>query len=272
MTEARPFDDALTQVKGFGNCPICKFLSGGPATLCYLCARQTMEPLAPEGDRCPVCDQTFIADETDCRNPVCAMGERWFGGNYATAMRSGVLEAVMNTYKGAGPASPNRGWSAIFGRILVGFLDANEEAFDGVDLIVASPTYLGPGSRHGWDRIRAILEAADTEQSPTGRWAFDLADPPAVVKLAETESLVGKSYRDRRTYAEDALRAALHVPNSGRVEGKQIIVVDDLFTDGLTLREVARVLVLDGGAARVDGVSLARQPFGRRPTALISRS
>jgi predicted amidophosphoribosyltransferase len=74
----------------------------------------------------------------------------------------------------------------------------------------------------------------------------------------------GMAYRERRANAEDSLRAALHVPDPSVTRGRRIIVVDDVFTDGLTLREVARVLMAEGGAAEVLGVTLARQPFGRR--------
>jgi predicted amidophosphoribosyltransferase len=40
-----------------------------------------------------------------------------------------------------------------------------------------------------------------------------------------------------------------------------ILVYDDVFTDGHTLYEVARCLKLQGGAADVCGVTLARQIY-----------
>ena len=47
----------------------------------------------------------------------------------------------------------------------------------------------------------------------------------------------------------------------------RIVVIDDVFTDGLTLNEVARALRLQGGAERVFGVTLVRQPWiGRNQT------
>ena len=218
-----------------------------------------MEPLAAIDERCKVCDQTYLATQRDCRNPVCAMRERWFAWNYAAAVRSGVIRTALNDYK----FRDRTEWAAIFGRILVGFLDANQRLFEEVDLIVASPCYTGPGGRRTWDHIRVILTAADTEQDPSGRWPFDLADPPAVIKTAEIEPMVGKSYQERRAHAEGALRGVLEVPDPARTRGRRIVVVDDVFTDGLTLREVARVLCQEGGASEVDGVSLTRQPYGR---------
>ena len=247
----------------FGQCGRCPYLAGGSPAFCYACAHSTMEPLADLEHRCEVCDQTYAAGETACKNPVCRMGQRWFEWNYAIAMRSGTLQRVINAYKYSDPASGNRGWAAIFGRILVGFLDAHERIFESADLIVASPTFSGPGSRRSWDHIRGILEAADAEQASPGRWPFDLAETPAVTKTAETRAMTGMKYQQRKANAEGPLRDALAVPDPSRTAGRRIVVIDDVFTDGLTMREVARALRRQGRAAEVQGVTLARQPYGR---------
>lgn len=247
----------------FGACGACPYLAGGSPRFCYSCAHSTMEPLADPDRRCGVCDQTYADGEYECKNPVCGMGQRWFEWNYAIAMRSGVLQQVINAYKYSGPTSGDRGWAAIFGRILVGFLDANEPTFETADLIVASPTYTGPGGRREWDHIRGILVAADAEQASPGRWPFDLAGTPAVIKTADTPAMTGMKYQQRRVNAEGPVRGALAVPDPSRTAGRRIVVVDDVFTDGLTMREVARALRLQGRAAQVQGVTLARQPFGR---------
>lgn len=247
----------------FGQCGRCPYLSGGSPAFCYSCAHSTIEPLADLDRRCKVCDQTYIEGETACKNPVCGMSERWFEWNYAIAMRSGVLQRVINAYKYSDSSSGDRGWAAIFGRILVGFLDAREPTFESVDLIVASPTFIGPDSRRDWDHIREILVAADAEQVPPGRWPFDLAETPAVTKTADTPAMTGMKYQQRRANAEGAVRDSLMVPDQSRTKGRRIVVVDDVFTDGLTMREVARALRIQGSAAEVQGVTLARQPFGR---------
>jgi predicted amidophosphoribosyltransferase len=50
------------------------------------------------------------------------------------------------------------------------------------------------------------------------------------------------------------------VVQPGKVTGKRVLVYDDVFTSGTTLRVVAQKL-LAAGAKEVDGVVLARQPF-----------
>jgi predicted amidophosphoribosyltransferase len=64
----------------------------------------------------------------------------------------------------------------------------------------------------------------------------------------------------RRTVAEGPLRRALRVVAPGQVAGARIVVVDDVFTEGSTMREVARALLL-AGADEVAGLVLARQPW-----------
>ena len=46
----------------------------------------------------------------------------------------------------------------------------------------------------------------------------------------------------------------------GTPRARRILVIDDVFTEGSTLREVARVLVRSG-ADEVAGLTLARQPW-----------
>jgi predicted amidophosphoribosyltransferase len=83
-----------------------------------------------------------------------------------------------------------------------------------------------------------------------------------VVKEFETPALAGLNRPARRTCAEGALRESLRVPDPRAVSGCRILVIDDVFTEGSTLREVARALIL-AGAEEVAGLTLARQPWRR---------
>lgn len=101
------------------------------------------------------------------------------------------------------------------------------------------------------------------DKVPPGRWPFDLEEPQAIIKSTGTPPMTGLKYQQRRTNAESAVRDSLTVPDPSRTRGRRVVVIDDVFTDGLTMREVARALRRQGGAAEVQGVTLARQPFGR---------
>lgn len=166
-------------------------------------------------------------------------------------MRTGQMSAAITRYKYDG----RWGWAAIFGRILVGFLAEHRSEFVTYDLITPSPTYLGPGTARAFDHTRRIVEAAQIEEPIGWPFAYDV-----VVKTATTEPMVGHAWRERKAMAEGPLRAALTVPDAGAVAGRRILIVVDVFTEGFTIREVARALIL-AGAAEVSEVVLAREPW-----------
>lgn len=192
-----------------------------------------------------------------CGNPLCSWGpdQRYFERNYAAAMRSGVLKQVLNAYKYGG----QRPWAIIFARVLVGFLNERRDVFGAFDLIVASPTFVGGGGRE-WDHTREVLREA-SELDEGARWPFDTGEPPAIVKTAPTPQMTGRNWRQRRDIATGPLRAALSIPDPVRTRNKRVLVYDDVFTDGQTLNEVARCLILQGEAVSVSGVTLMRQPW-----------
>src|SRR5690348_7483931 len=109
---------------GFGNCGVCAYWQGGPASVCYFCARSTIEPVA--ADRCNVCDQETGPDGK-CGNPLCnrSVEERGWVAIWAIAMKTGELDRAIKAYKYAG----RWGWGWIFGRVVVGYLSANPEVF-----------------------------------------------------------------------------------------------------------------------------------------------
>jgi predicted amidophosphoribosyltransferase len=169
-------------------------------------------------------------------------------------MRSGALERAINRYKYQG----RHGWALVFGRVLGGFLEEEAVIFRDFGLITASPTYTGPGGRE-FDHTRLVLEQAAAEVSPWDEWPFDIEGEPVIVKAGPTPAMQGHTYRERRDIAEGELRDALHVTRPAGIAGRRILVYDDVFTDGLTLNEVARAVRL-AGAVEACGVTLCRQP------------
>jgi predicted amidophosphoribosyltransferase len=248
------FDRLDPQPAGFGRCGQCAYRDVGSAGVCFACASRGLALVAGAAGHCQTCDQRLPASGR-CSNLWCNRPQsvRFFDFIYAIAMRTGELENAINRYKYHGA----NGWAAIFGRVLVGFLDEVPGVADGWDAIIASPTYLGPGARRSRDHIRTILEQAALEAGD--RWPIH-TDPPLIVKTRETPKLVGMRLGERRQACETELRQALSVPDPAAVADRRLLVFDDVFTDGSTLREVARAL-LGAGAAQVGGIVLARQPW-----------
>ena len=89
------------------------------------------------------------------------------------------------------------------------------------------------------------------------RWPFD---PAAIVKTRPTlKSADGQAWSKRVSGNE--LRDALLVPDPARTAGQFVLIYDDVCTTGTQLDAVAGCLLDQGGAARVEGVVLARAPW-----------
>jgi predicted amidophosphoribosyltransferase len=233
---------------GFAACVECAYRDTGSAPICFACASEHTEPLATA--RCEVCDQALPPDGR-CGNPICHFDDRYFTRIWAISMRTGQMRAAITRYK----YDAKWGWAAIFGRILVGFLGEHHAVFGAYDLITPSPTYIGAGSQRPFDHTRRIVEAAQIEEPIAWPFSYDV-----ITKTAATEPMVGHTWKDRKAIAEGELRAALTVTNPAAVAGKRILIVDDVFTEGFTIREVARSLIL-AGAVEVSEIVLAREPW-----------
>jgi predicted amidophosphoribosyltransferase len=239
---------------GFAACANCAYRDTGTAPICFACAAEHTE--AVPADSCQVCDLPCKSGE-DCGNPICGWEDRYFTRVRAISMRTGQMQWAISRYKYDG----KWGWRAIFGRILVGYLGEHAEEFAGYDAITPSPTYTGEGAERDFDHTRLILEAAAIEEPI--RWPFEY---DLIVKEVATDRFASKGsvkpWRERKQIAEGPLRDALRVPDPARVAGRRILVFDDVFTEGFTIREVAKALI-EAGAAEVSQVVLARQPFRR---------
>jgi predicted amidophosphoribosyltransferase len=205
-----------------------------------------------EVTECPVCSQRLEGDSA-CRNWLCRDPRRSVERIDAIAYLSGAMQDKIQRYKYEGKA----GWSLIFGRLVVGWLEAHA-ADDPPDLIVANPTYVAPGEP-GPGHIEAIIRAAAAAPSG-GRWPFDVQAPAAIMKTEPTERSAGRCFAEKRITAA-ALREVLKIPDPGRTAGRRILVFDDVCTTGRQLDAVADCLVREGRAASARALVLARAPW-----------
>jgi predicted amidophosphoribosyltransferase len=251
------------EVPGFGACRRCRYRRSGSAGLCWTCAQGCL-PL-PAGPRCEVCDHPLEAGAGGlgtvagiCANFWCQRDDRGFDAVWAMALYDSPIRDVIAGYKYRG----ERAWATILGRLVSGYLTEHSPWFEDVDLVVACPGQPTPG--RPWDHMGLVVDAAAASRGGE-LWPFDTASPRAVVKTGPTVPLVSVgSAQSRRLFAACDLRPALVVPRPERVRGCHVLVVDDVFTGGSTLREVA--LALRGaGAEGVSGLVLARQALRVRP-------
>jgi len=239
---------------GFPQCARCPYRRTGPARICVACASKTLEAIEPGA--CPVCSQ-ILGEDGACPNWLCDDPRRRIERIDAIAYLSGALQIRIHWYKYKGRTA----WSLIFGRLLVGWLEAHAAAGP-PDLIVANPTFLEPGGPE-IGHIERIIESAaiaDVEQ----RWAFDVENPnPAIIKTGPTDKSAGRTAAAKRISAAK-LRRLLEIPDPSVTEGRKILVFDDVCTTGSQLDAVADCLLEEGNAAEVSGLALARAPWRSR--------
>jgi predicted amidophosphoribosyltransferase len=232
---------------GFPQCQRCPYTRAGPPRICAACASQAVDRIAPKA--CPVCSQMLRGDGT-CPNWFCREPDRRITSIGAIAYLTGALQTRIHRYKYNGAS----GWSLIFGRLLLGWLETNA-ATDPPDVIVANPTYLPPGSP-GPGHVETIIRSAAREDL-LRVWPFDLHDPPAIIKTAQTSKSAGLRGMAKRA-AGPELQDVLQIPEPARTAGRKILVFNDVCTTGSQLNAVAGCLIDEGNAAEVRGLVLAR--------------
>jgi ComF family protein len=75
----------------------------------------------------------------------------------------------------------------------------------------------------------------------------------ALIRTRHTAPQVGLNPKER----QDNVKGALSVTDPARVKGKSVLLIDDLYTTGSTVKECARVL-RKAGARRVEVLTVAR--------------
>jgi predicted amidophosphoribosyltransferase len=202
-----------------------------------------------------VCAQRLAADGR-CPNELCRHPGRRVDRIHAIGYQTGPLRRAIHSYKYDGV----RSWSVLLGRLVLGWLEQHMTS-DPPGLIVVNPTFSAAGAAAGQvlGHTEAVLHAA-AEADAAHRWPFDTATPAAVIKTRMTLKSADAQAWSKRVTANE-LRDALAIPDRGRTAGKFIVVYDDICTTGGQLDAIAGCLLDHGGAARVEGIVLARAPW-----------
>jgi ComF family protein len=117
--------------------------------------------------------------------------------------------------------------------------------FSPVDLVIPMPLSKERMKMRGYNQAAAI----------TGHFC-ELSNwqhaPKALLKIKNTESQVHLSVEERMANLEGAFEADQDI-----VRGKKVLIVDDVFTTGSTMRQATKALKA-GGASRVYAATIAR--------------
>jgi predicted amidophosphoribosyltransferase len=175
---------------------------------------------------------------------------------FAVGVHDGALRHAIVRYK----YRRELRWAAAFAHLFDDYLRRNATWFEEFDLLLPAPAYTGPHPRRNWDPVGEIALRLRPLVDPLWDTAMG-----AVAKRAETPPMQGRSWSDRQGIASGPLRRSLVVPDPSLVAGARVLVLDDVLTEGSTLREIALVL-RRAGALEVAGLVLARPGWrDRRP-------
>ena len=233
---------------------------------CRICGRSLLNisrlPVCPEclagihpveGNICSICGERVLsayaaADDDGLRRcPVCRRLERPYQRAAAYGSYDGGLRELIHLlkYNGVRPAA------SVLGRMLAEVCRDLEPSF-GPDtvLVVPVPLFSGKRRQRGFNQAELIAGAALKLHSADGRLQLV---PGLLQRTRDTHSQIGLTSHQRR----ENLRGAFAVDRAQEVTGREILLVDDVYTTGTTASECAKVL-RRAGAARVWVATVAR--------------
>jgi ComF family protein len=141
----------------------------------------------------------------------------------------------------------------VLGRMLAETIAGLETSLPaGAIAVVPVPLYPKRKMQRGFNQAEVIARAALKRLSRLHTERFEFV-PEVLVRSRDTGSQIGLSRHQRR----ENLRGAFAVSDPTRIDGRCILLVDDVYTTGATASECARVL-LRAGAKRVWVATVAR--------------
>jgi ComF family protein len=194
---------------------------------------------------CALCQRPLSpASQSADREPLCGLCRR--GLNDFDRLRSfgafdGALRDLLHLFKYDRVTPLARPLAQ-----LLGVAVHNEPALRQVDAIVPVP--LHPRR----ERARGYTQAALLARELARTLGLPL-EPSALARIRDTASQTGLTPRQRR----DNVRGAFAISTRSQLQGKRILLLDDVATTGATLNACARTLKR-AGAVRVEALTLAR--------------
>ena len=233
-----------------GDCRLCgKSLTNvSRLPVCEAC-RDSVKPIS--GNLCALCGEQIFAFGEQSTAAICGMCRRAtppFTRAVAFGSYEGELRGLLHLLK-YGQVRPV---ADLLGSYLASAIAQIQPAFSGAaPIVVPVPLYGRKRRQRGFNQAELIARAALKRLSASG---MRLEIKPGLLKRQRvTSSQTGLTRHQRRAN----LRGAFVVQDRAAIAGRDILIVDDVFTTGTTVSECARLL-MRAGARRVFVVTVAR--------------
>jgi ComF family protein len=203
--------------------------------VCASCGERILSPVTPVNELGEACCSV-------CRETTPAFAKAAAYGSYEAGLRELIH---LLKYSGVKPAAN------VLGRMMAEVIQQLTPGFgDPRPVIVPVPLHPSKLRERGFNQSEMIARAA-LKLKPGGRdWAIQ---SHILERRRPTVSQIGLTRHQR----QENMRGAFQVVAAHEISGREVLLVDDVFTTGTTVSECARVL-RRAGAARVWVATVAR--------------
>jgi len=122
-----------------------------------------------------------------------------------------------------------------------------------LDIIIPVPLYPGKFKQRGFNQVFLMIQDWET-QLPENGYRFPCKIHINILQKNKNTSAQTCLNKDQRV---KNIKNSFHIENQSDISGKNVLLVDDVYTTGSTVNECAKILI-KGGARRVDVLTLAR--------------
>jgi ComF family protein len=193
-----------------------------------------VRPLA--GEFCSICGETLSAsafvERGDALCGICQRVQPPFQKALAYGSYDGGLRELIHLlkYQQVRPAA------GVLGRTLAEVIEKLTAGIpEGMIAVVPVPLYARKQAQRGFNQAEVIARIAVKQLARPKRFRLCAG---VLKRRRETASQIGLTGHQR----QENVRGAFAVPNPGTMAGRQVVLVDDVFTTGATVSECAQVL------------------------------
>lgn len=215
--------------------PICAGCGRRGVWLCAAC-REAIHRVSPP--ICRRCGRALAAPRAACA--VCQDWPAGVGPLRAAFVFDGPLRESIHRFKYGG----ERARGAYLGALLADEVSRLFEDVDAIDALVPVALHRRRERARGFNQARVLAEEVGER--------LGVPIDPRLRREVETRPQVGLSRAERRENVQGAFRW-----DGDPLDGRRLLLVDDVVTTGATIAAAAAALV-DAGAARVLALALAR--------------